>query len=69
MVADNVLRLGAGELVHPERLELLPLALDRLTTDPRYRAAANAFAQRYAEWTSIRRLQHVIDTLTRLAEA
>ena len=62
-VASNVARLGAGEWLHPERLELLPQFLDQLLSETRYRAAAGEFSRRYAAWTPERQLQQVVDKL------
>jgi UDP:flavonoid glycosyltransferase YjiC (YdhE family) len=67
LMAANVARIGAGEWLHPERLELLPQYIERILTDGRYRAAAAEFAQRYAECTPARQLQQVIDRLIHIA--
>jgi UDP:flavonoid glycosyltransferase YjiC (YdhE family) len=66
-VASNVVRLGAGEWLHPERIESLPQFLEQIMNDDRYRTAAGKFSQRYAAWTPERQLQQVVDKLDEMA--
>jgi UDP:flavonoid glycosyltransferase YjiC (YdhE family) len=63
LMALNIVRLGAGESLHPEQIELMPQVMDQLFGDERYRAAAKAFAERYAAWTPERQLRLVVDRL------
>ncbi len=67
VVASNVVRLKAGEWLHPDCLDVLPRFLDRLTGDDRYQSAAAAFSRRYADWTPELQLQSVVDRIAEMA--
>jgi hypothetical protein len=67
LMTRNIVRLGVGEMVHPERLEPLPHVIDRLLGEKRYRAAAEEFAKRYAAWKPERQLERVVERLEQMA--
>jgi hypothetical protein len=69
LMAQNIVRLGVGKSLHSEQIELLPHVIDQLIGDERYRAAAEAFANRYTAWTPERQLRMVVDKLETLAAA
>ena len=67
LMAANIVRLGAGEWLHPAQVELLPQVIDRLLGEDRYRAAAAEFAQRYGRWTPERQIEQVVERLDQMA--
>jgi UDP:flavonoid glycosyltransferase YjiC (YdhE family) len=69
LMSRNIIRLGVGEVIHPERVDLLPGVLDQLLGEERYRAAAGGFAKRYADWTPERQLEQVVERLDQMASA
>lgn len=57
----RVVQLGAGLIVEPNRIELLAGRFWRVLKDGRFRSAAKAFADRYADYDSERRQNEMVN--------
>lgn len=63
----RVVELGAGLVCEPNRIELLAGRVWRVLRDERYRQAARAFAEHYADYDGPRMQQHIIGRIESLA--
>jgi UDP:flavonoid glycosyltransferase YjiC (YdhE family) len=64
--AHRIVELRAGEMINPNRIEVLAARLWRVLQNDSYRAAAKAFAARYAAFDPEKTQRHVMNRLERL---
>jgi hypothetical protein len=68
LVARRVVRAGAGQLASGDAPDQIAAGMRRLLGDPRFRAAAGAFAERHAGYDADAGIANVVDRIDGLAE-